>query len=216
VLLALGVLTLGFAWLLGAVLCWVAVAPVHWLPWAVAFSILGLVLVPVFLNAAINANKPRSSPGSSPTVPLGSPVSVRSDLGVDLHVVPASVTTTGVHPAPAAGGTATVDLKVCATTQSVDPSFAADGLELGTAGSAYLVADTNLLQASSSFGTVLPPGHCTTGPGPLFGAGQHRNHRRAAARHRRRRHLEAQLRIRGKDDDSLRPPGCQCQRHRRG
>jgi hypothetical protein len=184
VLLALGVLTLGFAWLLGAVLCWVAyfrnrcrgerpVAPVHWLLWAVAFSVLGLVLVPVFLNAAINGNKPRSgSASSSPPftmkkVPLGTPVTVRSDLGVELQMVPASVTATAIHPAPAAGGTATVDLKVCATTKSVDPSFAADGLELGTTGSAYLVADTNVLRASSSFGQVLPPGHCTTGPVPF-------------------------------------------------
>ncbi len=67
-LLALGVLTLGFAWLLGAVLCWVAffrnrrrgelpVAPVPWLRWAVGFSVLGLILVPVFLNAAIYGNR---------------------------------------------------------------------------------------------------------------------------------------------------------------
>ncbi len=77
------------------------------------------------------------------------------------------MTATAIHPAPAAGGTATVQLKVCATTASVAPSFAADGLELGTAGSAYLVADTNLLQASHRFGPVLPPGHCTTGPVPF-------------------------------------------------
>jgi hypothetical protein len=52
VLLALGVLILGFACLLGAVLCWVAffrnrrrgglpVAPVHRLRWAVTFTVLG-------------------------------------------------------------------------------------------------------------------------------------------------------------------------------
>ncbi len=182
VLLALGIVTLGFAWLLGAVLCWVAffrtrrrggpglpAAPVHWLRWAVIFSVLGLILVPLSLNAAINGNNSRSGSGaSSPpftmkTVPLGTPVAMRSDLGVDLQVVPATVTATAVQPAPAAGGTATVELKVCATTQPVDPSFAADGLELGTTGSNNLVADTNLLQASPSFGHVLPPGRCTTG-----------------------------------------------------
>ena len=186
VLLALGIVTLGFAWLLGAILCWVGffrtrrragsgppAAPVHWLRWAVIFSVLGLIVVPLSLNAVINGNNSRSGSGSSSppftmkTVPLGTPVTVRTDLGVDLQMVPATVTATAVQPAPATGGTATVDLKVCATTQSVDPSFAADGLELGTTGSNNLVADTNLLQASSTFGQVLPPGHCSTGSVPV-------------------------------------------------
>lgn len=101
------------------------------------------------------------------TVPLGRPVTVRSDLGVEPQMVPASVTAIATRAAPAAGGTATVLLKVCAPTASVDPAFAADGLELGTTGRAYLVADTNLLPASSCFGPVLPPGHCTTGPVPF-------------------------------------------------
>ena len=55
VLLALGIVTPGFAWLLGAILCWgtffrprrrgqLPVAPVHWLRWAVVFSVLGLIV----------------------------------------------------------------------------------------------------------------------------------------------------------------------------
>ena len=179
-MLVLGVITLGFAWLLGAVLCWVAFfrtrrrgpgpgGPVHWLAWAIGFTVLGGILVPASLVAVIGGNEhtPASPSFTNTTVPLGTPVDVRSDLGVDLKDAPARVTATAYHPAPATGGTAYVELKVCATTSSVDASLAADGLELNTSGDNDLVADTNLLQASSSFGQVVPPGSCTTGPVPF-------------------------------------------------
>ena len=119
VLLALGIVTPGFAWLLGAILCWGAffrtrrrgqlpVAPVHWLRWAVVFSVLGLIV-----QASSNFG-----PALSPGAPL-------------LHHRPGSLLRSGPcrghqRPAPQSPGPGHLDARL-SVTGTHDPARSPGG-----------------------------------------------------------------------------------------
>jgi hypothetical protein len=187
-LLIVGIPTLGFLWLVGAVIHWVGffrarranrerVVLVPLRRWAIVFTVLTALAILLWVAGVIGANDhPRSAP-------LPPPVSLTRSLGqsatlvepvapkADSAEVPVTVTFGNfVYPTTlrdqVASGSAPADtatglLKVCATTKAVDPMGVVFSLSAQASGD---FANADFFTAfQTPLRNTLRPGRCVSG-----------------------------------------------------
>lgn len=188
--LAVGLPTLGMAWLIGAIVHWrdfvkaragqqerSRVRPLFW--WAVGFSALTALAILFWVAVAVAGHSSSSDsaalpPSASLTRSLGQSATLSEPVapGGNTASVPVTVTFSDfVYPTTlpnqVVGGnqhtdTATGLLKVCATTRAVDPIGVLVSLS-AQAGGNFVSADVLSAGRNTPLGNTLRPGECASG-----------------------------------------------------